>query len=213
MFIGHYAAAFLIGSLVPGVPIIIPLLGVAFPDILWPFLILTGVEKAKLDKNKPLMADIVFESNPISHSLVLTTAIAFVVGLIVAFFLKNPLIAPVFALASASHWILDAVVRYKDMPVLGFSSKDTKVGFGLWRSGPLAFISEYIFYAVIAIFTVPQNSLLFILLLGLPFHFININAFFGFKNEDVTGGSSEKYALILLTMVILFVLFSWAILG
>jgi hypothetical protein len=33
MFIGHFAA-FLMGYLFPGVPIIIPLLGVSFPDIL-----------------------------------------------------------------------------------------------------------------------------------------------------------------------------------
>lgn len=213
MFIGHFAVAFLIGSLVPGVPIIIPLIGVAFPDLLWPVLVLTGVEKVKFDKNKPLQKDIVFESYPVSHSLVLTTIIAFIVGLILALFLRNPFVAPIFAVASASHWILDSIVHNKDLPVFGFSSKDIKFGFGLWRKGPLAFAVEYIFYAVLAIIAVPPNSLLLILLLGAVFHLININSFFGFKKEDVAGGSSKKYAIIVLIAFAVFIILAHIILG
>ena len=213
MFIGHFAIAFLIGSIVPGIPILIPLIGVSFPDILWPVLVLTGVEKVKFDKNKPLQKDIVFESYPISHSLVLTTFIAFLVGLIIALFLKNLLIAPIFAIASASHWIMDTVVHNKDLPVLGFSSKDIKIGFGLWRRGPLAFGVEYLFYVVMAVIAVPITSLWLILSLGTIFHLININSFFGFKNEDVTGGSSKTYAIIVLIAFSLFIFFAQIILG
>ena len=213
MFIGHFAIAFLIGSIVPGIPILIPLIGVSFPDILWPVLVLTGVEKVKFDKNKPLQKDIVFESYPISHSLVLTTFIAFLVGLIIALFLKNLFIAPIFAIASASHWIMDTVVHNKDLPVLGFSSKDIKIGFGLWRRGPLAFGVEYLFYVVMAVIAVPITSLWLILSLGTIFHLININSFFGFKNEDVTGGSSKTYAIIVLIAFSLFIFFAQIILG
>ena len=144
-----------------------------------------GVEKIKFEKDKPLQKDIVFEYYPISHSLVLTTTMAFIVGLVIAFILKNPFVAPVFAVASASYWILDSVVHNKDLPVLGFSSKDIKVGFGLWRKGPLAFVVEYLFYAIIAIITVPLNSLLFILLLGAIFHLININSFLDLKMKTL----------------------------
>ena len=213
MFIGHFAVAFLIGSLVPGIPIIIPLIGVSFPDLLWPILVLTGVERVKFDRNKPLQKDIVFERYPISHSLVLTTIIAFMVGLVIALFLKNLFVAPIFALASASHWILDTIVHNKDLPVLGFSSKDIKFGLGLWRKGPLAFVVEYLFYAVLAIIAVPLNSLLLILLLGAIFHLININSFFGFKNEDVAGGSSKKYAVIVLIAFVVFIIIAQIILG
>ena len=213
MFIGHFTIAFLIGSIVPGIPILIPLIGVSFPDILWPVLVLTGVEKVKFDKNKPLQKDIVFKSYPLSHSLVLTTFIAFLVGLIIALLLKNLFIAPIFAIASASHWILDTVVHNKDLPVLGFSSKDVKVGFGLWRRGPLAFVVEYLFYVVIAPIAVPITSLWLILLLGTIFHMININSFFGFKNEDVAGGSSKTYAIIVLIAFSLFIFFAQIILG
>lgn len=195
MFIGHFAIAFLLGSLIPGVPILVPLVGVAFPDLLWPVLVFAGVEKVKFDKSKPLQKDIVFESYPVSHSLVLTTIIAFIIGLIIAFFMKNLLVAPVFAIASASHWILDTIVHNKDLPVLGFSSKDVKVGFGLWKRGPLAFIIEYIFYAVVSLIAVPITSILQILVLGAIFHLLNINSFFGLRKENITG-SSKTYALI-----------------
>ena len=45
MFIGHFAIAFLLGSLVPGVPLLVFLVGVSFPDLFWPILVLAGVEK------------------------------------------------------------------------------------------------------------------------------------------------------------------------
>jgi hypothetical protein len=135
MFIGHFAAAFMIGYLFPGVPIIIPLLGISFPDILWSILVTAGIEKVKFDKDKPLMTDIVFERYPISHSLVLTNVLALGVGLILAVFLKNFFIIPIFVIASVSHWFLDAIVHTKELPVLGFSDKDIKVGLGLWRWG------------------------------------------------------------------------------
>lgn len=207
MFIGHFAIAYLIWKFVPGIPVLIPLIGVAFPDIFWPILVLMGVEKVEFDKSKPLQKDIVFESYPLSHSLVLTTIIAFIIGLILALILNNLLIAPVFALASASHWILDIIVHNKDLPLLGFSNRDVKVGFGLWRRGPLAFVIEYIFYAVISILVVPVASLLPILVLGAIFHLININSFFGFKKENITG-SSKSYAVITLIGFTVFIFFA-----
>jgi len=136
-----------------------------------------------------------------------------IVGLVLALFLKNLFMAVIFVIASISHWILDVIVHIKDLPVFGFSSKDIKFGFGLWRRGPLAFVAEYLFYIIIAIITVSMPYLLFILFLGTVFHFININALFGFKNEDITGGSSKRYALVILVIFVLFILFSQIILG
>jgi hypothetical protein len=211
MFIGHFTIAFLMGYLVPGVPIIIPLIGVAFPDLLWPVLVLMGVEKVKFNKISPLQKDIIFESYPLSHSLVLTTLIAFVIGLIMALLLKNLLVAPVFAVASASHWVLDTIVHNKDLPVLGFSSKDVKVGFGLWKRGPLAFAIEYIFYAVVAIIIVPIGSILSILILGAIFHLININSYFGLTKENPF--SPKIYSIIVLIAFALFIFFAQLILS
>jgi hypothetical protein len=99
-----------------------------------------------------------------------------------------------------------SIVHIKDLPVIGFSSKDTKVGWGLWKWGPLVFVIEYLFYIVITTNTVPVTSLLFILVLGKFFHFLNINAGLEFKNEDIKRAYSIKYALLVLFMIAIFVI-------
>ena len=62
MFIGHFAVAYVFIRFFPGVPPLIPLLGVGFPDLLWPFLILSGIEKVSIDPESPLQNRIKFTS-------------------------------------------------------------------------------------------------------------------------------------------------------
>jgi hypothetical protein len=181
MFIGHFAVAYILIRLFPGVLPLIPLLGVGFPDLLWPFLILAGIEKVSIDHDSPLQNRIEFTSYPYSHSLVLGTLIACVVGLGLAYF-TSPLAGLVFVAASASHWLLDATVHLKDLPVLGFGP-DRKFGFGLWNRPKTAFIVEYLFYAVLTALTFP-SKLMPLLVIGAIFHLINANSFLGFTNTN-----------------------------
>jgi hypothetical protein len=55
--------------LFPGIPPLIPLLGVSFPDLLWPVLIFTGIVKSNVDPASPRQDSLVFISYPYSHSL------------------------------------------------------------------------------------------------------------------------------------------------
>ena len=127
------------------VPLPVSLVAVSFPDLLWSFLVPAGVEKVKLDPNSPLQKFIVFEEFPYSHSLILGNVWSLIVAVVTAAVLNNPLVVPVFVAGSVSHWILDTVVYLKELPVLGFDG-DTKVGLGLWKRGPLAFVVEIAFY-------------------------------------------------------------------
>lgn len=113
---------------------------------------------------------------PYSHSLILGTLIACAVGLGLAYF-TSPLAGLVFIAASASHWLLDATVHQKDLPVLGFGL-DRKFGFGLWNRPKTAFIFEYLFYAVLTALTFP-SKLMPLLVIGAIFHLINANSFLG----------------------------------
>ncbi len=207
MFIGHFAIAFILVRLFPQVPVPIPLIAVSFPDLGWPFLIFTGIERVKVNPDSPLQKNLVFEKYPYSHSLILTNFVALAIGLALALILCNPLVALVFTVGSASHWILDSVVHLPDLPVLGFGGRDRKVGLGLWRNGPLAFVLEFIFYAAITIAVLPDKLVSGALLLGSIFHLINANSFFGFtrKNPFKTPAS---YALITLIGFALFVFFA-----
>ena len=198
MFIGHFAIAFLLASLFPQVPVLVPLVAVSFPDLIWPFLVLAGIEKVRINPDSPLQKYIVFEKYPYSHSLILTGLLASAIGLILALILGNPLVALVFTVGSTSHWLLDAIVHLPDLPVLGFGRMDRKVGLGLWKNGPLAFVLEYLFYSAIIIIILPGNLVPGALLLGGIFHVVNANTFFGFtkKNPFKTSGAYALMALI-----------------
>ena len=200
MFIGHFAFAYVLIRLFPGVLPMIPLLGVDFPDLLWPFLVISGIEKVSIDPESPLQNHIKFTSYPYSHSLVLGTLIACVVGLGLAYF-TSPLAGLVFVAASASHWLLDATVHLKDLPVLGFGP-DRKFGFGLWNRPKSAFIIEYLFYAVLTALTFP-SKLMPLLVVGTIFHLINANSFLGLTKTNPFK-SPNAYAMLALVGILAF---------
>jgi len=168
---------------------------VGFPDLLWPFLVISGIEKVSIDPDSPLQNRIGFTSYPYSHSLILGTLIACVVGLGLAYFTSS-LAGLVFVAASASHWLLDATVHLKDLPVLGFAS-DRKVGFGLWDHPKTAFIIEYLFYAVLTVLTFP-SKLMPLLGIGAIFHLINANSFLGLTKTNPFKSPSAYAVLTLL---------------
>jgi hypothetical protein len=202
MFIGHFAVAYVLIRLFPGVSPIIPLLGVSFPDLIWPFLIFLGIEKVSIDPGSPFQKDIKFTSYPYSHSLVLGTLIACVLGLGMGYFI-SAFAGAIFIVASASHWFLDAIVHLKDLPVLGLRF-DAKVGFGLWNSPKAAFIIEYVFYAVLTAFAFP-SKLIPLLVIGFIFHLINANSFLGLTKTNPFK-TPNAYALLALAGFVAFIL-------
>ncbi len=206
MFIGHFAIAYIISHFFPSIPLWVPLVGVSFPDLLWPILVILGIEKVHIDRNSPLQKNLEFNHYPYSHSLVLSTAISSVVGLTLSMLLQKPLVALVFPLSSASHWILDVVVHRKDLPLLGFSKKDITVGFGLWNYGKSAFVIEYAFYMILTILFVPGKYMLGLLILGTIFHLTNSNSFLGLTKTNPFGTSKYTYPIITLIGFSLFII-------
>ncbi|MDG7016699.1 MAG: hypothetical protein JRM82_04910, partial [Nitrososphaerota archaeon] len=179
----------MLAVLYPQVPILIPFLAVGFPDLAWALLILSKVEKVKVNPDSPLQKDLVFEKYPYSHSLVLTNALALAFGLALTVVAGNASIAVVFVLGSASHWALDVVVHNKDLPILGFNG-DRTMGFGLWRWGRTAFVVEFVFYVTSVVLLAPPSMELGVLLLGGVFHLFNANSFLGFTKTNPFGSPS-----------------------
>jgi hypothetical protein len=192
MFVGHFAIAFLLWRLFPQIPLPVFLIAVSFPDLLWSVLVPAGVEKVKINPDSPLQKFVIFEKFPYSHSLVLGSILSLPVGLLIAALLNNPIIVPVFVAGSASHWLLDTVVHLKDLPVLGFDG-DRKVGAGLWKRGPLAFVVEFVFYAIVTVSALSGLPLVYALIMGGVFHAINLPSFFG-ANRKNNIKSSNAYA-------------------
>ena len=177
MIIGHFAIAFLLILLFPQVPFWVPLVGVAFPDLLWAVLLLTRKERVSADTTEMSPNGLVFSKYPYSHSLVLTNLIALGVGGILGLGLGDLMVIPVFVLASASHWVLDSLVHTPDLPILGFDG-DRRVGFGLWRWGRTTFFLELALYVVLAAVSLPIQTLPLVLLVGVIFHAINAPSVF-----------------------------------
>jgi hypothetical protein len=193
VYIGHFAVAFALMLFFPGVLPLIILIGVAFPDLLWPILVFAGIERVTIDPDSPLQKGIEFVRYPYSHSLVLGTVIASMIGLVLALGF-GALTGLLFAVASASHWILDTVMHRKDLPVLGFG-QDRKVGLGLWTRPRLAFVIEYVFYAAVALLVFPRSTVPPVLVIGFAFHALNANSFFGFTKRNPTPTPAAYAAL------------------
>lgn len=130
MFIGHYAAALAAKTLEPRAPLWTYLGACQLVDIGWSGLVMTGVEKVRIDPTLPgSPLDLYFM--PFTHSLpgaLLWSLAAFLVGRAV---LRLPLRAAAFlGLAVFSHWVLDLIVHRPDLE-LWFGGE--KVGLSLWN--------------------------------------------------------------------------------
>ena len=197
MFIGHFAAAFILWRLFPQIPLPVILISVSFPDLLWSILVPAGLEKVRINPDSPLQKYVVFEKFPYSHSLVIGSVLSVIPGLMLSAITGNLLVLPVFVAGSASHWVLDTVVHLKDLPVLGFDG-DRKVGAGLWKRGPLAFAVEYAFYAAVVFFAFSGLSLVYALVIGTIFHGINLPSFLGGTRKNSVKTSNRYSALALI---------------
>ncbi len=210
MFIGHFAIAYIFIRFFPSIPPLVPLIGVSFPDILWPIFILLDFEKVEINPNSPLQKYIKFTSYPYSHSLIVSFIISGIVGLVLAY-VVNPLAGILFVIASASHWFLDAIVHSDDLPILGLGP-DKKVGLGLWNHPRMAFAIEYIFYTLVVVFFMPADYILPLMVLGTVGHLINANSFLGLTKTNPFK-SVKPYAIFCIIAFIVFSLIANYVLG
>jgi hypothetical protein len=193
MFIGHFAVAYAFIYYFPTIPPLVFLIGVSFPDLLWPFLVFAGIEKVKINPRSPLQKYIIFSSFPYSHSLMITTMLSAAAGVIIALF-TTPLAGELFVVCCASHWVLDTIVHQRDLPVLGISH-DIKEGMGLWNYPKAAFVFEYAFYFAVTLLVMPLSIAIPLIIIGSVFHLINANSFFGFTKTNPFK-TARSYAVI-----------------
>jgi membrane-bound metal-dependent hydrolase YbcI (DUF457 family) len=131
MFIGHFALAFGSKGIDKRPSLGTMFIAVQWLDLLWPILILTGVERVKIEPGITVMTPMNFEYYPWSHSLLMAIAWGILFALIYSLLTKNFKSAFLLAFLVVSHWLLDYVVHRPDLPLTPFSQ--TKVGLGLWN--------------------------------------------------------------------------------
>jgi len=146
MFIGHIAVAFGAKKYAPQVSLGVLFLACQLADIIWPNLVLLGIESVTVEPGITAITPLNFIHYPYSHSLIAMTIWALLfAALYVGLQRAGTRVAVVIALVVASHWLLDFVTHRPDMPIT-FSAA-TRVGLGLWNYPVAAIVTELSLFA------------------------------------------------------------------
>jgi hypothetical protein len=140
MFIGHFAAAMAIKRAAPRTSLGWLFAATQLPDLLWPPLLLAGVERARIDPGNTAFTPLAFDHYPWSHSLLMTVVAGALLGWLYRMRRGDARSAYVLAALVVSHWVLDWVTHRPDMPLV--PGGGPKLGLGLWNSVPATLAIE-----------------------------------------------------------------------
>jgi hypothetical protein len=147
MFIGHYALGFGSKRLAPGVSLGALFLACQLADLLWPTLVMAGVEHFTIRPGSTAVTPLDFQYYPYSHSLLALVVWGTVFALIYrAGRGSSARGAAVLGVLVVSHWVLDLIVHRPDLPLAPGIS--LRLGLGLWSSVPATLAVEFALYAV-----------------------------------------------------------------
>jgi len=140
MFLGHFGIGFGAKAAAPKTSLGTLFLAAQFIDLLWPSLLLVGLETVEIVPGITKVTPLDFTNYPITHSLIAVLVWAGLFG--AAYFLlkKYPKGAWVCGAAVLSHWVLDALTHRPDLPLVPGGA--TRIGLGLWNSLPATLVVE-----------------------------------------------------------------------
>lgn len=157
MFIGHFGVGLAGKSAAKRVSLGTLFMAAQWVDLVWPILLLFGVERVEIDPGNTAFTPLNFVYYPFTHSLVgvLIWAALFAT---VYFVLRRQLKTSMFlGLLVVSHWLLDLIVHRPDLPLT--LSNEHMLGLGLWNQVSLTIIVEgLIFVAGAAIYMVATKA-------------------------------------------------------
>lgn len=146
MFIGHFGLGFGAKAAAPKISLGTFFLAAQFLDLLWPTLLLLGMETVRIAPDPHFVTPLVFEHYPISHSLLGAMGWGACIGAIFWTLRREWRGALLMAALVVSHWLLDAVVHRPDLPL--FPGSQTFVGMDAWASLPLTLAVELPIFAL-----------------------------------------------------------------
>jgi membrane-bound metal-dependent hydrolase YbcI (DUF457 family) len=132
MFIGHFGLGFAAKRVEPRLSLGTAFLAAQFLDLLWPTLLLMGVETVRIAPGATAVTPLIFDHYPVSHSLLGAAGWGLALGVIYALTRKSARGSLLVAALVVSHWLLDAIVHVPDLPLM--PSGETLIGLGLWQS-------------------------------------------------------------------------------
>lgn len=141
MFIGHFGVGFGAKGVAPKVSLGTLFLAAQFLDLLWPTLLLLGIEQVRIKSTPSPGPPLVFTYYPFTHSLLAAIVWGALVGGIYYGLRRRRTAAVVVGLAVVSHWILDLIVHYPDLPL--YPGGSLRVGFSLWSMPVVSNLVEF----------------------------------------------------------------------
>jgi membrane-bound metal-dependent hydrolase YbcI (DUF457 family) len=145
MFIGHIAVGLAAKRLAPKTSLGLLVAAPLAADLLWPILVLMGVERVRIDPGNTAFTPLAFTYYPWSHSLLMSLVWSALAG--AAYWLWRRYRAGALVLAAGvfSHWVLDALSHRPDLPL--YPGSATNIGLGLWNSVPATLVVECSMFA------------------------------------------------------------------
>jgi hypothetical protein len=131
MFVGHLAAAFGARAAEPRVPLAVAVAAAFALDLLWPVLLLLGLESVRVHPGDTAFTNLAFESYPWSHSLASVVVWSVAAGVIARRAVDSARAGLFVGALVLSHWVLDLVTHRPDLPLW---PSGPLVGLGLWHS-------------------------------------------------------------------------------
>lgn len=139
MFVGHLAVALAAKRVEPGVSLGW-LVGASFGlDLIWPVLLLAGLERVRIDPGNTAFTPLAFDAYPWSHSLLMVGAWALAAGGAAAAVYGRRRAGTIVGSLVLSHWVLDWVTHRPDLPLW---PDGPMTGLGLWQSVAATLVVE-----------------------------------------------------------------------
>jgi len=145
MFLGHFGVALAAKKAAPTTSLGTLVFAAQFADLLWPVLLLFGIERVRIVPRLLPASPFDFTSYPISHSLVAQLGWGTILGLIYFAIKRDGRSAWLVGALVPTHWVLDFVAHRRDMPIY---PGGPKYGLGVWNSVPLTITVEYVLFGV-----------------------------------------------------------------
>jgi hypothetical protein len=143
MFLGHFGVGFGLKRVAPRLSLGTLFLAAQFVDLLWPTLLLLGVERVAVVPGITRVTPLDFEHYPTSHSLLASVGWAVIFAAVFWSIRKSARNALICGLAVLSHWFLDLLVHRPDLPL--YPGAPARVGLGAWNSLPVTLFLESAF--------------------------------------------------------------------
>ena len=131
MFIGHYGLALAAKRAAPRASLGTLIVAAQLVDLIWPMLLLVGIEHVRIVPNANPFLRLSFESYPWTHSLAMGIVWALLAGGSYAALRGDRASGVIVGLLVLSHWVLDWITHVPDLQLYPGGER---FGLGLWRS-------------------------------------------------------------------------------